>query len=96
MSGNVNDCPEEHRVGDLAVKVLCFVERQPSHLGAKPGHDGPAHGKQDEAAVEGQDEGGASGDPDGEVEDVQGSQVGVGGLPPPERVSDGRRRLQGR
>lgn len=83
MGTRVQTRVEQHSVRQLPVEPQVLVERQPLHLGADPPHDGAAHGQQDEHGVEAEDQPRAPGDPDGELEEVQGRQALIHRLAPP-------------
>ena len=80
---DVHDGEYEESVGDLAMKPLRFVEGQKSNLRPYPSEQVPAHGKDYEEAVEGQDEACASRHPYGKGEGVQSSKLEVGFLEKP-------------
>ena len=55
MGRNVNDCEEQHGVGNLAMEPEVLVQGQEPDLRTDPSHDGPAYWKQDQGGIDGQD-----------------------------------------
>ena len=81
VGGCVDHGPECHRVGDLTVEPDVFVGgEEPGELGTDDTDDVAQHGEQNEAAIEGEDETGATGYPDGVFEGVQASKTSISEL----------------
>ena len=80
VRGNMHDGPEEHGVGDLAVKPLTLVQRQPSDFGPYVPEQVPAHGQDDNHGVDAQAEAGSARKPDAECEGVECFQAFIAGL----------------
>lgn len=86
MGGSVNHSPESQGVGHLTMEPDVLISREePLELGPNNTDDVAEHGDEDHATIEGQDETGTTGSPDGVFETVEGSQVVVGllGVPTP-------------
>jgi hypothetical protein len=56
MRRGVDDAEQQHRIGELSVHPDVLVERKKPDLGPDEAHDGPADRKQDEHAVNAQDQ----------------------------------------
>ena len=81
MSGGVDHGPESHRVGDLTVEPDVLVGgEEPGDAGANDTNDVAQHGDEDQATIEGKDETGTAGRPDGPGEAVESGQLLVGSL----------------
>lgn len=83
MRAGVNYCKQQHRVGELPVHPDVLVKRQKSDLWPNEAHDGSADRKQNEHAVDAQNQTGASRYPDRVFERVEAGQPRVGRLLPP-------------
>ena len=64
VSRDVNDCPDEHRVGDLSMEPLRLIEWDELDLWTYISQEGSAHGKEDERCIEAQVQSCSSGQPD--------------------------------
>lgn len=67
----MEDAEKEQRVGNLAVHPQVLIKREETNLRSDPAHNGSADGKQDQHAVDAEDQTGTSRDPYGEFERVQ-------------------------
>ena len=81
VRGCVYDGPDYHRVGNLAVEpdvLVCGEEA--GQFGAEEGDEVAKHGEEEECSVKDEDDGCASGDPDGPSEGVERGESGIGDL----------------
>ena len=81
MRGRVYHRPERHRIRDLTVEPDVLVGgEEPGDAGANDKNDVAQHGDEDQATIEGKDETGTPGRPDGPGEAVESGQLLVGSL----------------
>lgn len=77
VSGGMDNAEEEQAVCTLSMEPLRFVQRQPSNLGSHNTQDGPAHGKQYQTAIIGEDQTSTTRNPDRVLETVEKRQTRV-------------------
>ena len=75
--------PNKQRIGNLSVKPLRFVQRQPSDLRSYPSQHDLAHWQRDYCPIHGKIKACTSGHPYGECEGIESSQFGILRLIPP-------------
>lgn len=66
----MKDAEKEERVRKLAMHPQILVKREETNLGSDPAHNGSADGKQDQHAVDAENQTGTSRNPHGEFERV--------------------------
>lgn len=67
----MKDAEKEERVRKLTVHPQVLIKREEANLGSDPAHNGSADGKQDQHAVDAENQTGTSRNPHGEFERIQ-------------------------